>query len=304
MKCAYCGKETKGTKEHIISCSILDLFPECYVTFDRARKVTYEADPVIKDVCADCNNNRISYIDSYAKKIISQYFTKKYTENDIVEIEYDYVMIQKMLLKYAFNDMRSRKEECSFFDQEIIDYLMNKCNNIPKKNVTILCGLAINVSPIPDAMCGNNKIRWCKGPIFFSDSVLKINHENKMYIDKNTKKQEFSDLKISYLFRFNSVQFLLMCWDRKSKKIEENNIVLQQLYPYYLMRENEEKAIIPQCTDDINYHVCEHIHIRWDNFFRLNAIRRYSRPDLYRKKELYEKGWMEMENKLKNDHPR
>ncbi len=37
MKCAYCGKEAKGTKEHIISCAILDLFPECYITFDDAR---------------------------------------------------------------------------------------------------------------------------------------------------------------------------------------------------------------------------------------------------------------------------
>ncbi|HOJ10732.1 MAG TPA: hypothetical protein PK733_09085 [Clostridiales bacterium] len=26
--CAYCGQEAKGTKEHIISCAILDLFPE------------------------------------------------------------------------------------------------------------------------------------------------------------------------------------------------------------------------------------------------------------------------------------
>ena len=30
MKCAYCGKEARGTREHIISSAILDLFPECY----------------------------------------------------------------------------------------------------------------------------------------------------------------------------------------------------------------------------------------------------------------------------------
>ena len=37
MKCAYCGKEARGTREHIISSAILDLFPECYITFDDAR---------------------------------------------------------------------------------------------------------------------------------------------------------------------------------------------------------------------------------------------------------------------------
>ena len=67
MICAYCGKEAKGTKEHIISSGILGLFPECFATIDRERGVVHQGDPMVKDVCADCNNNRISYIDSYAK---------------------------------------------------------------------------------------------------------------------------------------------------------------------------------------------------------------------------------------------
>ena len=71
-------------------------------------------------------------------------------------------MIQKMLLKYAYNDMRSHKEDCSFFDEEIKQVLMN------------------------------------------------------------------SNLEISYVFRFNSVQFLLLCWDKESNKIEQNRTVLQQ----------------------------------------------------------------------------
>ncbi len=110
---------------------------------------------MIKDVCADCNNRKISYIDSYAKEFISKYFTQTYNEDEQLEVEYDYVMIQKMLLKYAFNDMRSHKEDCSFFDQEIIHYLMDAEDNTPKENVTVLCGLAVNVSPVPDAMLGN-----------------------------------------------------------------------------------------------------------------------------------------------------
>ena len=134
MKCAYCGKEARGTREHIISSAILDLFPECYITFDDARNAIHEADPMVKDVCAECNNNRISYIDSYAKEFISKYFVKKYKEDDVVEIEYDYTLIQKMLLKYAYNDMRSRKEDCSFFDEEILEYLMDINNNVPKDN--------------------------------------------------------------------------------------------------------------------------------------------------------------------------
>ena len=70
MICAYCGKEAKGTKEHIISSGILGLFPECFATIDGERSIVHQGDPMVKDVCADCNNNGISYIDSYAKEFI------------------------------------------------------------------------------------------------------------------------------------------------------------------------------------------------------------------------------------------
>lgn len=69
---------------------------------------------MVKDVCADCNNNRISYIDSYAKEFIGKYFLVKYKKDDTLSVEYDYAMIQKMCLKFAFNDLRARKKDVSF----------------------------------------------------------------------------------------------------------------------------------------------------------------------------------------------
>ncbi|HOJ10731.1 MAG TPA: hypothetical protein PK733_09080 [Clostridiales bacterium] len=70
---------------------------------------------MVKDVCANCNNNRISYIDSYAKEIIFDYFVRKYEKDDVLDFTYDYTLLQKMLLKYAFNDLRSHKDDTSFF---------------------------------------------------------------------------------------------------------------------------------------------------------------------------------------------
>lgn len=43
MKCAYCGVEAKGTKEHIISKSVLNLFPECYLTINEEKGSMYLA---------------------------------------------------------------------------------------------------------------------------------------------------------------------------------------------------------------------------------------------------------------------
>lgn len=306
MKCAYCGKEAKGTREHIISCAILDLFPECFLTFDPARDAVYESDPTIKDVCAECNNQKISYIDSYAKEFIGSYFINTYTEDDRVEIKYNYPMIQKMLLKYAFNDMRSKKQDCSFFDEEILHYLLNEDDSVPKKNVTVLCGLAVNVSPAPDAMFGNLKLRWGKDPIFFSNSIVQnINYETgQLILHDDISKQEFPDLRVSYVFRFNSVQFLLLCWDKASEIIEQNNIVLRFQYPYHLLQPDESEAVLPICTDEINYHRFEQIHVQWDGLFEVGTMRKMASGGKYKYKELYEKEWKKEEENLKQQHPR
>lgn len=192
MKCAYCGREARGTKEHIISSGILDLFPECYLTFDEKRGVIHQGDPMIKNVCADCNNNKISYIDSYAKNFIGRYFVKNYGEDKQVKIEYDYTMIQKVLLKYAFNDLRSRRDDISYFDEELLQYLMNESDRAPKEYISVLAGLAVNVSPAPDFMFGNLKLRWCKNPVFYENSTIRhINYETGQVYWINTSGNDF-----------------------------------------------------------------------------------------------------------------
>lgn len=306
MRCAYCGQETKGTKEHIISSGILDLFPECYLTFDNVRKKVYMADPMVKDVCAECNNRRITYIDSYAKRFIGQYFIQKYSEGDKVKIEYEYTMVQKMLLKYAFNDMRSYKLDCSYFDEEILHYLMNESDQSPKSYISVLCGLAVNVSHIPDAMFGNLKLQWSKDPILYSNSVIRnIDYETgEVFFNDDIEKENFPDLRVSYVFRFNSVQFLLLCWEKHSDKIEQNNVVLKYQYPYYLMGQIDEETELPICTDEFNYHFFNHIHVNWDGCFEVGTMRKCASGGKYVFKELYERAWEKEEEKLKEKHPR
>lgn len=266
MICAYCGKEARGTREHIISCGILDLFPECFATIDNVRNKIHLGDPVVKDVCADCNNNKISYIDSYAKDIISKYFVQKYEKDDIVDFIYNYTLIQKMLLKYAFNDLRSHRDDTSFFTSEILKFLMDKDINTPLKNVTVLAGIAVNTSPAPDFMFGNIKIRWSKNPIFLSNSiVINLDHyTGEISLREENPPQEFKKIKFSYLFRFNSVQFLLICWndDISEDDLKENEIILKYQYPYTILNE-EGHHKLSRCTSEITYHNEMLIDVSW-----------------------------------------
>ena len=74
MICAYCGRKARGTREHIISSGVLGLFPECFATIDPERDADMKMIRWLGMYCADCNNNRISYIDTYAKGFVETYF--------------------------------------------------------------------------------------------------------------------------------------------------------------------------------------------------------------------------------------
>ena len=70
------------------------------------------------------------------------------------------------------------------------------------------------------------------------------------------------------------------------------------------MKENDAKAVLPICTDELNYHRFDHIHVRWDGLYEVGLMRRYASGDNYEYKESYERAWKEEEKKIKNEHPR
>lgn len=307
--CAYCGAETKGTKEHIISSGVLDLFPECFLTIDGTKKIVYGADPVIKDVCAECNNNRISYIDSYAKKIIEKYFVKKYEKNDNIYFQYDYAFMQKMLLKYAYNDLRVHKENVDFYDKEILLYLMSEKDKKPKRSIILLGGLAVNISPIPDYVFGNQKIMWLRNPILLKNSMV-------MYIDYDTGEfflrdpfeiEKIEELSFSYVFRFNSGQFILLCFDKNisEQRLNQLRVMFSVQYPYSILNETGQTKLT-RCTSEATYHNIGIIDVSWGQelFDDISIMRDMAAPEgrNYFKKMTSE--WEKYEKQLAKEHKR
>lgn len=286
MICAYCGQEQKATKEHIISSCILDLFPECYLTIDDRRGIVHEGDPVIKDVCSDCNNNKLSYIDSYAQNFISDNFLQKYDEQIELEVDYDYVMIQKMLLKFAFNALRSHKDETTFFDKEVIDFLLDKDIKTPLNYVSVLAGIAVNTSPMHDVFFGNKKIQWLKDPLFLSNSIIhNLDYTTgKITTRDNPEKESFDALILSYIFRFNSGQFILTCFDKNKAPFTNDLVKLKFQYPYTLLDQGSSMAKLSRCTSEATYHMLQIIDVSWGNGIMddISHMRKYATgEDLY-----------------------
>ena len=143
-------------------------------------------------------------------------------------------------------------------------------------------------------------------PMLFSNSTIRyINYETgQMFLNEDIEFERFQDLRFSYAFRFNSVQFLLFCWDIHSPKIDQNNIVIEYQYPYYRMRDKDGIAKIPVCTDEMNYHHFEMIHVCWDELFEAGTMRRLASGDNYKYKEAIDKLWLLEEQKLREEHPR
>lgn len=254
MNCAYCNEKTSPTREHIISSCVLDLFPECNLTIDSSRNKVYPADPVVNDVCAKCNNQRLSYIDTYAKEFISRYFVKKYTADTKLQIEYNYTLLQKVLLKYTFNALRAEHKDVSFFDSRVKHFLLNENSVEPLSDITVLAGLAVNVSPLPDFLTGNQKIRWSSTPAFLIESLIDV-HTHTFDSLENNSTQSFDGLKLSYIFRFNSGEFIIMCWDTLNPKSVESQKIIQRNYPFTILPPDKSEAQLVRCTDTFTYNM-------------------------------------------------
>lgn len=308
MKCAYCGNEAPATKEYIISSGILDLFPECYLTFDEMRNVIHASDPIVKDVCADCNNNRLSYIDNYAKQLVQKYFLQKYEADATLEFQYDYAMVQKMLLKYAFNDLRSRKDDISFFNKPIINFLLDENNKVPLNNVSVLAGLAVNTSPAPDYMLGNLKLRWSKSPMLLANSIVQhYNYETgQIVLRDNMEAENFEGLLLSYIFRFNSGQFILLCWDENSAKVEQNLEVMEIQYPYKNLNKEPQLITLIRCTNEATYHRFQLVDVNWGNAImdEISTMRRLASKSSENIMKTINEQWEQEEARLAKEHQR
>jgi hypothetical protein len=108
-KCAYCGRSSDLTNEHV--------FPECF-------RKTFGAISIAKtpsgekailsaleigDVCGTCNSGPLSKLDTYLCALNDKYFSKVIHAGDCVRFEYDVDLLLRMLLKIGYNVARARR---------------------------------------------------------------------------------------------------------------------------------------------------------------------------------------------------
>ena len=123
-KCAYCGKEKKLTKEHIWPKCIIKRMPELELKFMASKKVVTTAELVIADVCAECNNVKLSILDNYFCSLYDSHFKNFIEEKKPTKFKYNYELFLRSLLKITYNSSRTKSRIDNDFEK-FRDFILN-----------------------------------------------------------------------------------------------------------------------------------------------------------------------------------
>jgi len=125
--CNFCKEDKKLSREHIYSKSILQLFSkEAPFTIDTKREIVHKGDPVIKDICKECNS-KLSDYDSEAFTFAKKYLTKPIKERTVIEC--NSLLLKKWVLKTTLNHIRNIKSY-KWWESFLPHLLEGKENNL------------------------------------------------------------------------------------------------------------------------------------------------------------------------------
>ena len=82
--------------------------------FSAQAKKVFGADLIVKDVCARCNNEPLSALDTYACNLYDEYFSRILDQNERVVFRYNHDQLLRWLLKVSYNSSRTTHTDAAF----------------------------------------------------------------------------------------------------------------------------------------------------------------------------------------------
>jgi hypothetical protein len=116
-KCAYCQSEETLTREHIWPKCMLNRMPELNLKYIGSRNLLAPTELVISDVCAECNNKKLSVLDNYLCLLYDQSLKTFREDHTPFKFEYDYDHLLRVLLKLTYNSSRTMQRENNQFEK-------------------------------------------------------------------------------------------------------------------------------------------------------------------------------------------
>lgn len=82
--------------------------PELDLKFLDSKKIVTNSELTIADVCAVCNNNKLSILDSYFCSLYDTHFRHFVEEKKPTKFKYNYELLLRSLLKITYNSSRTK----------------------------------------------------------------------------------------------------------------------------------------------------------------------------------------------------
>lgn len=108
--CAYCGSTSNLTKEHLFPKCICERSGNSMISVARTDHGDKAVGGALQigDVCARCNNQRLSALDDYICELHDRYFANIVHPGDRIDFQFDFDRLLRWLLKTGYNVARAR----------------------------------------------------------------------------------------------------------------------------------------------------------------------------------------------------
>lgn len=149
--CSYCNEDKKLTREHVTPDFIYKMLKqegEHYSWNSNFNVYKRNVENITKDVCAKCNNEYLSALDSYGKDFVEENKLHKSTYVNNLILSYNFNLLSRWLLKIAYNSARMTKHLIPDFGQ-YLSYIMNESEEPNFKYFNIIVEL---LKPHPDEL--------------------------------------------------------------------------------------------------------------------------------------------------------
>ena len=146
--CAYCERDGLLTREHLFPQFLARRSPGYGTYIDHSRPSRpVRAAPVIRDVCAKCNNERLGKLDAYADRLMKKFFVFLADEPFHVKLECDSDRLLRWLLKLLYNDVRATSGRSQIY-RDLRPFILGDEPNLPF-SIHLLAGI-IAPAKLPD----------------------------------------------------------------------------------------------------------------------------------------------------------
>lgn len=133
------------TREHVIPSFVYAFQKELGASMIGWNEVVGKMIPsqgTVKDVCASCNNNALSELDSYGKALLTQSGLLVHNFTALrVTLAYDFDLLARWLLKVSFNSARTDGAHSHLFDG-LEPYILGAAGRPSRSRFAMCCYLA------------------------------------------------------------------------------------------------------------------------------------------------------------------